>query len=546
MLLCAALILGAMAWLTKEVMAAEHERSFADARAKLEERIRLSLWRMDSTAAALIVEENQRSLNLPGMPPEMLPDNPLVKMRFTVGIDGEVVVSGESEPAEIAKLKQLLTKRGFTNRFEVMCAAVDRGNLLWAANSEPQQQAKIVEPDLPQAEINQQELNLKERAVRGSAVNNVVSKSGYSQLAAQTIPIQVAEPRLTAIGMYQPTWIGSEAFLLRNIRSALGASTIQGAWIDSVEFRNLLLGKINDLLPDAELMPIEPEASDALALASFPWQLIPGEQAVGTTALRGPLVKSLTAGWIAVIAALLAAATLVHGVLRLSERRASFVSAVTHELRTPLTTFRLYSDMLDSGAVTDEAKRAKYFRTLRREADRLTHLVENVLAFSRVERGSARSTISDHALVPLLEHMRERFEERLASASMTLNMELSSAAGLRIRGDAAALEHVIFNLVDNAAKYASQGKPAEVRITSTQTPAGIEIEIRDHGPGIPESECRKIFRAFHKSAQAAAETRPGVGLGLALSRRLAQQMGGTLNCRPSSTGACFLITLPPV
>ena len=92
-------------------------------------------------------------------------------------------------------------------------------------------------------------------------------------------------------------------------------------------------------------------------------------------------------GWGAVLFAVLAAAVLLHGVMTLSERRAAFVSSVTHELRTPLTTFRMYAEMLARGMVPDAERRQEYYETLQSESERLTLLVENVLAYARLERG---------------------------------------------------------------------------------------------------------------------------------------------------------------
>jgi signal transduction histidine kinase len=230
--------------------------------------------------------------------------------------------------------------------------------------------------------------------------------------------------------------------------------------------------------------------------------------------------------------------------MRLSERRASFVSAVTHELRTPLTTFRLYSEMLESGAVREE-KRGDYLRVLSREADRLSHLVENVLSFSKIERGSARSVVRESEIYHLLAPMRERLEARLATAGLTLQMDLENDdAARRVKVDSAALEHILFNLIDNAAKYAASGDPPQVDIEVRAAGRNMEIIVTDHGPGIPQSERRRIFHAFHKSALEAAESRPGVGLGLALSRRLAKSLGGGLDCVDSKQGACFVLRLP--
>jgi signal transduction histidine kinase len=313
---------------------------------------------------------------------------------------------------------------------------------------------------------------------------------------------------------------------------------IQGVWLDQEKVRALLLSEVPDLLEGAELKPNENGVSDPLSLVSLPFHL---ERKEG--GLIPPSVWSapLTAGWIAVICAIAMAAFLVHGVMRLSERRASFVSAVTHELRTPLTTFRLYSDMLETGAVKPE-KRGDYLRVLSREADRLSHLVENVLAFSRIERGNARSSVREIAAGGLLDQSRERLEARLATAGMTLEMDADCQTV--VRADTAAVEHILFNLIDNAAKYAAGSEPPVVTISAKPVDRFVEIRVCDHGNGISDGERGRIFRAFHKSAHEAAESKPGVGLGLALSRRLARSQGGDLECETSEAGACFVLRLP--
>jgi signal transduction histidine kinase len=144
----------------------------------------------------------------------------------------------------------------------------------------------------------------------------------------------------------------------------------------------------------------------------------------------------------------------------------------------------------------------------------------------------------------LLESMRERLESRLSASG--LHLVIDGPSDLRVRADHAAVEHILFNLIDNAAKYASVSEPPVVTITSAPVGDAVFLRICDHGPGIPSSEIRRIFRPFHKSAHEAAETKPGVGLGLALSRRLAQEQGGELRCLPRAQGACFELRLPGV
>jgi signal transduction histidine kinase len=255
-------------------------------------------------------------------------------------------------------------------------------------------------------------------------------------------------------------------------------------------------------------------------------------------------VVSLAVGWTAVLLALLAGALLVRGVMRLSERRASFVSAVTHELRTPLTTFKLYADLLENDVVREDQRHA-YLHVLGREADRLSHLVENVLAFSRVERGSAKAVVRRTSAADLLEPLGERLERHLGDAGMQLHLDLGGeAARLPLTVDAAAVEHILFNLIDNAAKYAAGGDPPVVSIAVKMARGGVAVSVSDHGPGVSAAEQQRIFRAFHKSARDAAESRPGVGLGLALSRRLARGLGGDLVYQPGTGGGCFVLTLP--
>lgn len=561
---CAALVLGAMTWLTRNVLSSEHERSNAEARADLQERMRLALWRMDAAGTAIIVDESQRPVGETTLPAEAA-DSP-VRMRFELSENGSL--SARMGESRLPELKRLLreTSEGRVV-FTALCGSIELSNSNWAATKK--------EPDYAQSQQKEQAYqrdsapaqaasNEKELSFRGKAVDNQVTKAqsraggDYSNAnpgaAKPPLPRAVPTPPvapsgggriLRDAGPLRPSWIGGQLFLLRKVvwegTAPGGGKAIEGVWLDPVALQNSLLGEIRDLLPLATLAPAIDISSDGMVLASFPFRLETGEKP-SPAAVPRPIVISLAAGWAAAILAILAASLLVRGIVRLSERRASFVSAVTHELRTPLTTFRLYSDMLEAGAVKEE-KRADYLHVLTREADRLSHLVENVLAFSRIERGSARAAVRQITPRALLDPMRERFASRLDSVGMTLDMDLEGEAASRLlKVDTAAVEHILFNLVDNAAKYA--GKDA-LTIYVEPLSNGVAIRVSDNGPGIPASEHKRIFRAFHKSAGDAAETRPGVGLGLALSRRLARSMGGDLTCDATATGgASFVLSLP--
>ena len=209
-----------------------------------------------------------------------------------------------------------------------------------------------------------------------------------------------------------------------------------------------------------------------------------------------------------------------------------------------MTTFRLYTEMLDEGMVSDEAARRSYFKTLRAEADRLGHLVENVLAFARLERGRASDGRELIAPSELLARLTPRLDLRARQAGMEL--VVGPAESERpVSVDPTVVDQILSNLLDNAVKYA--GGADDRRILFDLAPAGrwLRLTVRDHGPGLPPKAVRRLFRPFSKSAHDAAHSAPGVGLGLALSRRLARSLGGDLRLTENGPrGACFSLTLP--
>jgi signal transduction histidine kinase len=273
----------------------------------------------------------------------------------------------------------------------------------------------------------------------------------------------------------------------------------------------------------------------------MPLRLEPGALPL---AAAGPLMPTLTVAWIAVIAVILAMAALLAGTMALAERRAAFVSAVTHELRTPITSLRLYADMLGEGMVADEARRGEYLATIRGEAERLGRLVENVLAYARLERSSAATTAKPLPVAELVAVCRERLERRAREAGMELVVDLGGAGDAIVRVDPTLAEQALFNLVDNAAKYAAAAADRRIELRAERQDRGVALLVSDHGPGVAADVRSRLFRPFSRSAREAAGSAPGVGLGLALSRRLARQLGGDLALMPSFEGACFSLTLP--
>jgi signal transduction histidine kinase len=350
------------------------------------------------------------------------------------------------------------------------------------------------------------------------------------------------------VGVSRPVWIGDKLILARRV-GGNGEMVVQGCWLDWQQLKSRLLNEASDLLPEADLVRADGNGEDdpARMLAGLPVRLVVGE-APAVSTVSPTLGWALWMGWGAVALAVLAAAALLHGVMTLSERRAAFVSSVTHELRTPLTTFRMYAEMLARGMVPDAARRQEYFDTLQREAERLTLLVENVLAYSRLERGRTPQGHDRVTLVRLFERIGPRLSQRAAQADMTCDLRLETqTADQEFVTDQSAVEQILFNLVDNAAKYARGAADRQIHVEASRNGQWVRIVVRDHGPGMQKRSWSGRTRAFQKSAEESAETAPGVGLGLALCRRLARQLGGSLDVTSSvGDGTTATLQLPAV
>lgn len=360
-------------------------------------------------------------------------------------------------------------------------------------------------------------------------------------------PAWAANPAL-AEGQFKAHWIGPELLLARRVNLE-GRFVVQGCWLNWPALRQSLLTGISELFPAADVQPMTAPAGDKQArmLAALPVKLITGPVALDPLPAWSPSRITLAVAWGGVLLAALAVALLLHGTLSLSERRGAFVSAVTHELRTPLTTFKMYSEMLAEDMVPDAEKRKSYLATLCSEANRLSHLVENVLAYARLERGSARSRVEKTPLSDLIERVKPRLVQRTEQAGMKLVTDSDEGSlNMVVHVDVSAVEQILFNLVDNACKYAAPGATEKI-IHLEALPDGkfAMLRVRDHGQGISAEGAKRLFQPFSKSAHEAAHTAPGVGLGLALCRRLSRSLGGDLRLDDTvRDGACFVLRLP--
>jgi two-component system phosphate regulon sensor histidine kinase PhoR len=208
---------------------------------------------------------------------------------------------------------------------------------------------------------------------------------------------------------------------------------------------------------------------------------------------------------------------------RTSRLKSDFIANVSHELKTPLSLIRMFGEMVATGRHKGEETAREYGSIITRESERLSHLIDNVLDFARLERGKASYDFAENDLALVVERALDVSRFRLDKERMKLRTKVDPELPL-VRMDENAITLVILNLVDNALKYAVDGGAVEV--TLERAPGGVVLSVRDFGPGIPREEQGRIFDRFYRAQSARDRNVRGSGIGLSLVRHIAEAHGG--------------------
>jgi signal transduction histidine kinase len=213
-----------------------------------------------------------------------------------------------------------------------------------------------------------------------------------------------------------------------------------------------------------------------------------------------------------------------------------FLGLVSHELKTPITVIRGNAEVLDTrGSQIDDVSRAIAVRDIRRESERLSRMVDDLLSLSRLGLLQLEKE-------PLL-------VRRVVDRIVAEHRRYDQGRPMPVRGDAppalgaaVAVEHILHNLLTNAERYSPQYTPIEVDLRHVGQE--VEVAVRDHGSGITPQDAEKVFAPFYRSA-AGERVAGGIGIGLTVCKRLVEAQGGRIWAAPASGGGTEVtFTLP--
>ena len=371
----------------------------------------------------------------------------------------------------------------------------------------------------------------------------------------------------TTVGPLASVWcetqVGLDLYLARRVESPEGVRH-ESFRLEWAALRATLLAVVVDLFPEAALEPIvdeneirafdpdraAPEEDDAVRLAAIPVRLVVAPP-LAIAGLPTALILSLGGAWTALLLALVFGGVALRASFAYGDKHRRFTHAVTHELRTPLTTFRMYSEMLSRGMVPED-KRAEYLATLETESTRLAGLVENVLRYARLEEGNGTPSSETVSVSALVERCMPELARVCAHSDCVLEVrdvvDTGGGEAPALETDGAAVQQILLNLVENACKYGrvetEDAAPSRVVLATSSDDASVHFDVIDSGAGIDPTKRKSIFEPFERAGRDSADPSPGVGLGLALSRDLARELGGRLELLPTTSGATFRLTLP--
>jgi signal transduction histidine kinase len=228
--------------------------------------------------------------------------------------------------------------------------------------------------------------------------------------------------------------------------------------------------------------------------------------------------------------------------LRLNKLKSEFISNVSHELKSPLTSIRMMTEMLHHKRVQTEERKAEYYSAMLEESKHLSHLIDNILDFSRMDDDRKKYDFTDLDLDELLLKFLESTRERLPESNFDIRYSRPDRVPV-ISADKNAILQVLYNLVDNAIKFSGASKQIDISLFSRNDE--VLFCVKDYGIGIATKDQEKIFDRFYRGDEPQRLGIKGSGIGLTIVQKIIEAHKGqlTLESKPGE-GSTFCVHLP--
>lgn len=226
----------------------------------------------------------------------------------------------------------------------------------------------------------------------------------------------------------------------------------------------------------------------------------------------------------------------------LARLKSDFVSNVSHELRTPLALIRLYAETLELGRINTQEKKDEYYSIIRKESERLSALINNILDFSRIEAGAKEYDFRETDIAELVRNTLDSYRYQIEQQGFALEEHIDPGIP-SVKVDREAIARALVNLVNNALKYSDNEKFLGVRLYREQSV--LKLEVSDRGIGIERNEQSRIFEKFYRTCDPLVHNTKGSGLGLSLVRHITRAHGGDVEVESTpGRGSKFTLSLP--
>jgi signal transduction histidine kinase len=228
--------------------------------------------------------------------------------------------------------------------------------------------------------------------------------------------------------------------------------------------------------------------------------------------------------------------------LRLNKLKSEFISNVSHELKSPLTSIRMMTEMLHHNRLENEERKSEYYAAMLEESEHLSHLIDNILDFSRIDEDRKKYEFVDLDPDKLCREFLKSIRQLIVESGFEISYN-SPDKGPAIRADRNAILQVLYNLADNAIKFSGKSRKIDINLVFNKNE--MQLSVKDYGIGISLKDQEKIFERFYRSREPQQSGIRGSGIGLTIVKKIVEDHGGRISLfSRQGEGSEFTIRMP--